>query len=186
MTTALFAYTAALTRTREGTVMVAFPDLPEALTEGNDEEDALKQAIDCLDEAIAGRIADREDIPTPTAEGRYVVLVPALTAAKAALYLAMREVGISNVKLAKRLGLDERQVRRLLDPSTKSRMPEIERALAELDQALEVRVVPAVRTVKKPPAKRVARNASTGKVVGKKSAARRAARQPEGRAGAAA
>ena len=112
MTTALFAYPAALTRTHEGTVIVAFPDLPEALTEGDDEEDALKQAIDCLDEAIAGRIADREDIPTPTTKGRYVVLVPALTAAKAALYLAMREVGISNVKLGRRLGLDERQVRR--------------------------------------------------------------------------
>ena len=182
MTTALFAYRAALTRTDEGTVMVAFPDLPEALTEGNDKEDALKQAIDCLDEAIAGRITDREDIPAPTAKGRYVILVPALTASKAALYLAMREAGISNVKLGKRLGLDERQVRRLLDPSTKSRMPELERALAALDQALEVRVVPALRTVKKPPAKRTAKKAAT-----KGAKARRAARRgPEERTGAAA
>ncbi len=95
----------------------------------------------------------------------------------------MREVGISNVKLGKRLGLDERQIRRLLDPSTKSRMPEIERALAALDQALEVRVVPAVRTVKKPPAKRVAAK----KVATKGAKLRRMARRrSEERTGAAA
>lgn len=183
MTTALFAYTAVLTRTDEGTVMVAFPALPEALTEGDDEEDALKQAIDCLDEAIAGRIVDREDIPTPTPKGRHVILVPALTAAKAALYLAMREASISNVKLGKRLGLDERQIRRLLDPGTKSRMPEIERALAALDQALQVRVVPAPRAVKKPPAKRIAAK----KVATRRPYARRTARRrPEDRMGAAA
>ena len=40
--------------------MVAFPDLPEALTEGDDEEDALKQAIDCLDEAITFGFAQKE------------------------------------------------------------------------------------------------------------------------------
>jgi antitoxin HicB len=37
-------------------------------------------------------------------------------AAKAALYLAMREAGISNVQLARKLGCDEKEVRRMLDP----------------------------------------------------------------------
>ena len=41
--------------------------------------------------------------------------VPALTAAKAALYLTLRETGISKSELAARLGCDEKEVRRLLD-----------------------------------------------------------------------
>jgi hypothetical protein len=47
------------------------------------------------------------------------------------------------MQLAKRLDLDERQVRRLQDPATssRSRLPEIDRAIDVLDQRLEVRLV---------------------------------------------
>jgi len=36
--------------------------------------------------------------------------------AKAALYVAMQDAGITKVQLAKRLGVDAKEVRRLLDP----------------------------------------------------------------------
>ena len=42
---------------------VRFPDVPEALTSGDDLEDTLLQAGDCLAEAIAGRIARGNEIP---------------------------------------------------------------------------------------------------------------------------
>ncbi len=45
---------------------VRFPDLPEALTGGDDLEDTIVQAADCLAEAIAGRIARGDDIPPPS------------------------------------------------------------------------------------------------------------------------
>jgi predicted RNase H-like HicB family nuclease len=45
---------------------VPFPDLPEALTGGDDLEDTLAQATDCLAEAIAGRIARGDEIPQPS------------------------------------------------------------------------------------------------------------------------
>lgn len=42
---------------------MSFRDLPECLTSGGDEAEALTEAGDALDEAIAGRIVDEEPIP---------------------------------------------------------------------------------------------------------------------------
>ena len=57
---------------------VRFPDLPEALTGGDDLEDTLVQAADCLAEAIAGRIARGDDIPPPSKpkRGQHLISVP--------------------------------------------------------------------------------------------------------------
>ena len=137
------AYPATLTPDREaGGFTVTFPDLPEAITQGEDRLDTLTQAADCLEEAIAGRIRRGDEIPTAskTKASRTVVFVPPLMAAKAALYLAMREAKMSNVKLAKQLGCDEKDVRRLLDPRHSSRITALQAALA----ALGKRIVSAV------------------------------------------
>jgi len=53
-------------------------------------------------------------------------------AAKAALYLAMRQVGMTNVQLARKLGCDEREVRRMLDPRHPTKLPRIKEALDAL------------------------------------------------------
>ena len=124
---------------RQGrSVLVSFPDLPEALTEGRDEQDALAQATDCLEEAIAGRIRRGDTIPAPSRPRTAcrMVPVPAPTAAKAALYLALREAGITRLELAGRLGCDEKEVRRLLDPRHPSKLPRVEAALAQLGKRL--------------------------------------------------
>ena len=69
---------------------VRFPDLPEALTSGDDLEDILVQAADCLAEAIAGRIARGDQIPPPSKpkRGQRLIGVPLYLAPKLALYLA--------------------------------------------------------------------------------------------------
>ena len=85
------AYPATLTPDREaGGFTVIFPDLLEAITQGEDRLDALEQAADCLEEAIAGRVRRGDEIPTAskTKASQTVVFVPPLMAAKAALYLA--------------------------------------------------------------------------------------------------
>lgn len=103
-----FAYPVILTADEtDGGFVVTFPDLPEAITQGEDTAGALEEAADALEEAIAGRIRRGDGIPQPsTADARELLLVPvpALTAAKAALYLALRESGISKSELASRLG----------------------------------------------------------------------------------
>ena len=92
-----FLYFAHLWRAGPDEVVVSFRDLPECLTGGEDEEEALFEAQDALEEAIAGRIDDAESIPVPSPAlpGEYPVTVPTNMAAKAAFALAVRRSGLS-------------------------------------------------------------------------------------------
>jgi antitoxin HicB len=58
--------------------------------------------------------------------------------AKAALYVAMKEAGMTNVQLAKRLGVNEKEVRRLLDPHYGSKLPRIAQAIKLLGRRLVI------------------------------------------------
>jgi antitoxin HicB len=123
-------------------LVITYRDIPEAITQGNDEKDALWQAADCLEEAIAGRIAGGREIPKASraTRGERLIPVPAPMAAKAALYLAMREAGMTNVQLARKLGCDEREVRRMLDPRHPTKLPRIKEALDAFGKRLIVSV----------------------------------------------
>ncbi len=94
---------------QDGGYVVTCRDLPEAITQGETLEEALTEAADALEEAIAGRISDGRDIPMPSdaKRGERTVSVPPSMALKAAVYLAVREAGISNSELARRMRLDE-------------------------------------------------------------------------------
>jgi antitoxin HicB len=50
-----------------GFFLVTLPDFPEAATDGRAREEALAEAADCLEEAVAGRIKRGEEIPLPQA-----------------------------------------------------------------------------------------------------------------------
>ena len=67
-----------------------------------------------------------------------MVSLPAETMAKAALYVAMKDAGITKVQLAKRLGVDEKEVRRLLDPHYGSKLPRIAQAVEALGRRLVI------------------------------------------------
>jgi antitoxin HicB len=135
-----FVYPATLRPEKGGGFTVQFPDLPEAITSGKNRADALLQAADCLEEAIAGRIADSLDVPVPTlARRKHVqVALPAPMAAKAALYLAIQEAGLRNTELARKLGLDEKEIRRMLDPRHATRLSRIQKALDFLGKRLVI------------------------------------------------
>lgn len=138
-----FTYPVTLTPDEtDGGFVVTFEDVPEAITQGETVAEALMEAADALEEAIAGRIRRGDSIPGASpAAGRPRVPVPAQTAAKAALYLALKETGISKSELAARLECDEKEVRRLLDPRHPSKLPRIQKALAVLGKALSIRLV---------------------------------------------
>ncbi len=121
---------------------VNFPDLPEALTDGRSAEDALDEAADCLGEALAGRIVRHEEIPPPSALRRrhYVITVPLYLAPKLALYMAMRQRGVSNSQLARRLKCSETVVRRMLDPKHDSKPEKLQAALAALGKRVLVAI----------------------------------------------
>lgn len=137
------AYPLKLTPDEDGRLVVSFSDLPEALTDGADEAEALSEAADALAEAIAGRISDRGDIPVPSkARGRTLVPVEPELAAKAALYTAMREQRVTNTALAERLGVSEGAVRKLVSPRHVAKIDTVARALRELGLMVTVSVSP--------------------------------------------
>lgn len=120
-------------------ILVSFPDIPEALTEGVTMKEALAEAEDCLIAALGGYIECRRDIPQPSpGKGQPLVALPALVAAKIALYRAMRADGIGNASLARRLDTVEGSIRRLLDLDHRSHIGQVEAALRALGQRLVV------------------------------------------------
>ena len=136
-----FSYPVTLTPEREaGGYTVRFRDLPEAVTYGRDRREALEQAADCLEEAIANRIVMKMEIPvaSPARRNQATVPVPAAMAAKAAVYLAMKEAGVSSTILARRLGCDEKEARRMLDPRHPTKLPRLQAALVVLGKRLIV------------------------------------------------
>ena len=123
------------------TLLVKVPDFPEAVTFGEDAAEAMLRAAQVIELSIEGRIKDHEDIPLPAAAaGRPTVTLPALVAAKVALYRAMRASGTTKAELGRRLGWHRPQVGRLLDINHNSRIDHVERALAIFGKRLDVRV----------------------------------------------
>lgn len=135
-----YVYPAKLIRQREGGYLVRFPDVPEALTEGETREQALTEARDTLVAALGGYVQGRRSIPAPcrVQPGQHLIYLPPLIAAKLALYQTMRDQRINNVALAKRLGVSETAVRRLIHPDHASRIEKVEEAMAILGKRLIV------------------------------------------------
>ncbi|MDP1680596.1 MAG: type II toxin-antitoxin system HicB family antitoxin [Burkholderiales bacterium] len=140
-----FQYPVMLTASDEGGYVVTCRDLPQLNTQGEDKQDALDQASDAMDEVFATYMIEGIDFPEPSKAKRreHLVAPPAETMVKAALFVAMREAGISKMQLAKQLGVDEKEVRRLLDPHYQSKLPRIAQAISLLGQRLVIGLEPA-------------------------------------------
>ena len=113
------------------------PDFPELTIFGNDREDAIASAVHALEEAIAARIHDRKDIPTPSRGDTYAIL-PTLTSVKVMLYQEMREQGVGKAELARRTGWYLPQVDRALDVQHRSRFDMMDAALGAVGKKLYV------------------------------------------------
>jgi antitoxin HicB len=128
----------------DGGYVVTLPDIGYGATQGDTLEEALRQAEDMLEEAILGMIAHKEDVPAPSpAEGRPVVGLPALTAAKLEVYRAMRQAGLDEAQLAQRLGWPAKKVTDVFDGYHVVRLEQLEAALAALGRRFVVTSEPA-------------------------------------------
>ena len=139
----MLAYAATLTPDEEdGGYVVTFRDVPEAITQGDTLEAALRNAADAVTVALEFYAEDKQRFPSPskTRPDEHLVTLPALVAAKLELYRRMCETGTTRVALAQMLGIDERAVRRLLAYKHRSHIGQIEAALAKLGKRLEISV----------------------------------------------
>jgi len=137
----MFDYPVTLTPDGD-TVLVTFADVPEALTFGVDEEEALLHAVDALETALSFYVEARKPLPVASKprRGQRTVRPSALEGAKLGVYQAMTEQGIKKAELARRLGWHMPQVDRLFDLRHASRLDQIEAAARVLGRHLEVRV----------------------------------------------
>lgn len=137
---ARLAYPVAL-REHQDTILVSFPDVPEALTEGQTASEALEEAEDCLVAALGGYVQGGRDVPKPSpAPGAPVVELSAIITAKIALYQAMRDERVDRTALAEQLGVAENAISRLLDLDHRSHIDQIADALDALGKHLVVEV----------------------------------------------
>ncbi len=127
----------------EGGFVVTCRDVPEVVTQGETLDGAISEAEGALEAAIEIRIEDGLSIPVPSARkrGEQLACLPVGTAMKAALYVSMQEQNVSKAELARRLGLDEKETRRMLDPKHGTKVPALERALHALGKRIELVVV---------------------------------------------
>lgn len=125
-----------------GQVGVRFPDVPEAITAGANEAAALAAAEDALIVALSGYIDSGRPLPRASraAAGQPVVALPARIALKFAIHAAMRQSRTTQAQLAERLGIDARQVRRILDLDHESTLAQMEAALGALGRRATVTV----------------------------------------------
>ena len=117
----------------DDTVLATSPDFPELTTFGTDRNEAVARSADAVEEAIAARMHNGQDIPPPS-RGPDCAVVPALTAAKVMLYQGMRDQGIGKEELASRLGCSLTKVDRLLDIQHRSKLEHLDKALRAIDR----------------------------------------------------
>ncbi|MEO8926780.1 MAG: type II toxin-antitoxin system HicB family antitoxin [Caulobacteraceae bacterium] len=112
----LFSYPATVEEIVPGDFLVRFVEVPEAITGGDTVEEALANAPDALACAIEGYLERDWTVPAPrpAKDHEYPISLDPETAARVVLRRAMKELGISNVTLARRMKRDEKAVRRIL------------------------------------------------------------------------
>lgn len=131
----------ALNLTPDGdSLLVTSPDFPEVSSFGATREEALHWGRLAIEEAIAARMAEGDDIPGPRTApvpGENVDL-PLLTVLKAGLYMQLRARGMTRADLMRLLRCPREQVDRLFRLTHKSTLQQIEAAYKALGAELRV------------------------------------------------
>ena len=137
-----YNYPAEIEPDEDGRYVVTFPNFGWGATDGATRDETLAEAKDLLRELIATTIREGEDLPDPShaSKRRPLVVPPVQIALKAALYEALRQAGISQRRLARELGITEREVRRILNPDHDTKAATIDRALRRLGKHATVTV----------------------------------------------
>jgi len=124
-------------------ILVTFPDIPEAITQGDNREHALRMASEALESAMEFYFDDRRAVPEPSKpkRGQPMVELPASVAAKALLLNEMISQQIRPAELARRLKTTPQEVNRLTNIRHASKIDGIAVAMKALGKTLEIRAV---------------------------------------------
>lgn len=119
-------------------ILVTFPDIPEAITQGDNRAHALEMAAEALAVSMEFYFEDHRPVPMPSAprRGQAVVELPPSVAAKVLLLNEMLRQKVRPIDLARRLGTTKQEVNRLTDLKHATKIDRIDEALRTLGKRL--------------------------------------------------
>ena len=134
-------YPAKLTPDEEaGGFVITFRDIPEAITQGDTEEEALSMAADVLLSSMDFYFDDKRPVPSASQPqtGERMISLPVSVAAKVLLLNEMLAQNVRPSELAKRLGASRQAVNRIIDLHHATKIDQIASALLALGRDLNV------------------------------------------------
>ena len=122
--------------------VVTFPDIPEAITQGDTVEEAMRMAQEALETALEFYFEDNRIVPVPSQAKRKqsVVELPASLAAKVLLLNEMVAQNMRPAELARRMHTTPQEVNRLTNLRHTTRIDKIATALRAMGRHLEISV----------------------------------------------
>lgn len=123
--------------------LVTFPDIPEAISGGTTEDEAIVMAGDALQTALEFYFDDKREIPMPSKvkKGQVAIELPASVAAKVLLLNEMVKQNVRPAELARRMGTTPQEVNRLTQLRHATKIDGINTALHALGKRLELRAI---------------------------------------------
>ena len=127
-------------RKSEGFLVVSFPDIPEAHTQGLGRAEALAMAKEALELSMEFYFDDMRPVPMPSKpkRGQAVVELSPSVAAKVLLLNEMLRQKVRPIDLARRLGTTKQEVNRLTNLRHSTKIDRIDAALRALGKRLYV------------------------------------------------
>ncbi len=138
----MLSYPVKLKRDTNGSLLVTFPDIPEAATSAHSDVRAMALALEALESALEFYFEDGRKVPMPSApkRGQKFVTLPASMSAKVLLLNEMLSQHIRPAELARRLGTSPQAVNRLTNLRHPTKIDGLVEAFHALGKKLELRV----------------------------------------------
>lgn len=133
-------YPAQLTAAEEGGFVVTFRDIPEAITQGETEAEALEMAEDVLYSSMEFYFEDKRPVPMPSAlkPGERLVSLPLSVWAKVLVLNEMLAQKVTPSELARRLHTRPQDISRVIDLGHSTKIDKLNQAMEALGKRLEV------------------------------------------------
>jgi antitoxin HicB len=135
-------YPALFTPGDNGGFVVTFRDIPEAITQGDTEDDALNMATDALLTAMDFYFEDRRPVPAPSSpvEGERLIDLTLSASAKVLLLNEMLAKNVRAADLARLMGIKPQEVNRIIDLEHATKIDTLAAAFKALGRDLELAV----------------------------------------------
>lgn len=136
-------YPATFTEDKEaGGFVVTFRDIPEAITQGDSEEEAVAMAEDVLLDSIDWYLDEKKAVPFPSEPqaGDRLIELPVSVSAKVMLLNEMLTQNVRPVDLSRKMGIRSQDVTRILDLRHNTKIDTVCAAFKALGKSVELHI----------------------------------------------